>query len=154
MLDQEDDLPLQNNGAPSVVGPWNRYDWYLWNRTVRDYFVSKNSNNSAYQHLSLYLFDMSWPLRDPTDIKLISWSVGIQFNTASMISFQIAVYVLVSCSAAACITLAIMNHLPWFPVGWHTFDLARVWTGVLEAFGNCLFGPSRKFDHRRALSFS
>ena len=149
-LDQADDLPIQNDGAPSVAGPWDGHDAYMWNRTVRDYFVSKNATFQPTRTCLYPCFDRSWPLRDPTDIQVFPGNIGAQFQTPSMIIFQIAVYALVSCSAASCITLAMMKHFPWPPRGWDTFELIGAWNGALKEFGECLSGPCGKFDCRRA----
>jgi hypothetical protein len=151
-LDRADNLPIQNNGAPSVVGPWDRHDWYMWNRTIRDYFVSNNATIRPTTTCLYTCFDTSWPLRDPTDIQVFPSAI-IQANTAlSIYLFQFAIYVLVGCSTAVGLTLALMKHLPWLSEGWRTFDLTGSWNQVSKGYSKFISGLRGKFNCRRYLS--
>lgn len=151
-VDQADDLPLQNNGAPSVTRPWDHQDWYLWNRTVQDYFVFKNTSFRATTTCLYTCFDTSWPLRDPTDIQVVSSNVGGQFNSTSMLDFQFAVYVMVGYAAAGCMTLALMEKLSCIPARWRIFNLAKAWRALLSVADELRFATHTKFNCKRAFS--
>lgn len=151
-LDQADDIPFQNSGARPVVGPRELYDEFLWNRTVRDYFVFNDTTIRPTTACLYPCFDTSWPLRDPTDIQVHPGHVGVQFETASMLWFQIAVYALVGCSAVGGITLAMIKHLPWLPADWRIFDLKISWKSLVKGYSKFLSGFRGKFNLRRSAS--
>lgn len=80
-------MPFSNSGSDSVAGLWDKHDRYRWNKTIHDYFISKDSGLRAANACIHPYFNFIWPLRDPEDISAV---IGAIFVTGAALILGMA----------------------------------------------------------------
>ena len=98
-----DTFPFTNNGPSISDVPLDLVDTYYWNRTVYNYFKGSDEQLSS---ICIYpCFSSSWPLRDATEITVLSHSTGGLFDSNTGWWILIAVYAVVCSSCISSLTV-------------------------------------------------
>lgn len=98
-----DTIPFTNS-RPSITDiHLDRVDGYFWNRTVNDYFRNPVGQSNG---VCIYpCFSSTWPLRDPSEITVLSHNVGASADHDTGWWLLVAVYAVVCSSCISSLTL-------------------------------------------------
>lgn len=118
-------LPLTSTGVLDDVPAWDVRDRYRWNRTVADYFVSRNrSAGPAAKTACFYpCFGTSWPLRESAEIYVVESSFGQAIENNLGHAVLLATYVAVAVFTAASVTVACLANVSSVPPDWRPLDI-------------------------------
>lgn len=106
-----DSLPMMNDGTQNVGGVWDGYDWYHWNRTIEQQFMS-NKSTEVLSNICIYpCFDFDWPLRDNTDVLVVEDINDFSSSNAFFVLLVVC-YALVTSTGLSSLTIAILSGLP------------------------------------------
>ena len=102
-----DTLPLTNSGSDVIGMDWDHVDWYYWNRTVYNYFTDPSSQSG---NTCLYpCFATAWPLRDPSEITVVSGTFGGTGDSDTGYKLLFALYFVVCSSGVSSLTLVALD---------------------------------------------
>lgn len=98
-----DTFPVSNSGAAPFAASEEWGDAYYWNTTVYDTFTASNVRLPT---ACIYpCFTSTWPLRDPTEINVVSNSFGHQNDNDTGWRLFFTVYFIVSSSCLSSLTI-------------------------------------------------
>ena len=98
-----DTFPFTNPGQKSFTSPTGHVDGYYWNRTVYNLF--ENLTSQPYGACVYPCFTSLWPLRDSTEITVVSANTGTVAAGNTGLWLMIAVYAVVSSSCLSSLTV-------------------------------------------------
>ena len=98
-----DTIPFTNS-RPSITDiHLDRVDGYFWNRTINEYF--RNPQGQLNGACIYPCFSSTWPLRDPSEITILSWNVGSNADSNTGWWLLISVYAVVCSSCISSLTV-------------------------------------------------
>jgi len=110
-LDYQDEIPFSNSVQYQIAGLIDRSNLYRWNRTVWDHFYYKNATFRLPNACIYPSFEVSWPLREFSEIYVVRYDTGSAFETTDSFRAMKAVYMLVTISGLSSLLMILVTSI-------------------------------------------